>query len=1386
MRCTFAKLLLNPILSTSGWPRTAFFFLFFLLNFLVGFGQQGVEISSSEPDPTTANPIPIEIKFEDGVDELTIENFFVQNGEIQNLQRGVPGFENYESQFISNFNVKADLWDYLLQGSPPIDEYINSKIKNLIVAIDITSEGELIYLTYKNGVYKAGDNQPLISGNQFATPLDLVIDNNDRIIVTDPENYRIRIYNQNGNYLYDIGGSQGKDGNEFYGPSGLAVNGENLLFVADAFTGNDPEGLDQIKIYHVGENSATFDRRYGDQVLDDPYRIAVDRTNNVYVSDAGGDSDSGRVVVFNNSDEVEKIIANSANDSPGSIIVDDLGYLYMVNYFGDLKFTDIYQNPDVLLSQFEELQNATYQIDVFDPLPSLEKVTSVSQNLNLPVDLSLNNCDFLYALNMEFEGEVSGNLDGYPTNIDVDFNFNVEKFKRQDNFTAEMVPEGPGLVEVELSEIDLFKCGQQPEGEFFINYETGDPEPTFSCPEEGEIPPLALDENCNYVEEDLDYLLNEFKNFKNDPHFDQTISRNDDFLSVNIKVYDGEYGDFVGECVFDIELEDTIAPYISCPEDIERLISADEDFAVVDFQEPDFFDNCSGAVIEQSGGLPSGSEFDVGTHTIEFTVTDSSGNKDACSFKITVEQEPPPSAPQFENCPDETITVSNDPGECGAIVEFEEPTAFDDSGELGVELISDLGLGDFFPLGTTEVVFEATGENGQTVTCSFEVLVKDEETPQITCPEEDMEIEIGISENSAIVEFGDPVVSDNCGEVTWEQTSGPASGEYFTEGTTTVEFTATDEAGNKARCFFTVRIFREDEEPSPDPEFTCPTDEEIPDIVLDENCEYDIPDLTNLIETDNFTPRFEQNQEKYGSSVLVTIDIFNDDEPVGECSFSVSLVDETAPEITCPADISVEIPAGSESTVVDYDTPVVSDNCSDEFNLTRLSGPAPGSELEAGIYEVEYRVEDESGNTSSCSFTITLTSGDQENLEFECVNAELILDENGYASINAEDLYAGQENGWNFSLDQDEFNCSDLGTRALVLTAVDPETGATGTCTLNLEIIDDIPPVVQCVDNSTLTLNANGTASLSAEDLNFQSSDNCGIEAMEIDKTEFTRNDLGENIVTLTLSDTSGNTDSCEVSVSVEEVEEPLPDFDCREEIRVELDENGEGQLTISDFYTGSTAGHELEVSQLEFTCADLGENQIQVNWSGETSGSCEVLVVVEDQTPPVVQAEDLSVVLDNNGRAEVSPQDVDQGSFDNCGEVDFNLSQSVFTCEDVGENFIDFTVTDESGNSTTSNVRIFVNANPGTCSEIPAEGTDYIFIYPNPSSGNFTTATPAGIVIDRIVIFDKRGRYLLERDFPKNATEYQMNLSGVSEAVYVLRIFTNEGEFIRRLLIRK
>lgn len=77
-------------------------------------------------------------------------------------------------------------------------------------------------------------------------------------------------------------------------------------------------------------------------------------------------------------------------------------------------------------------------------------------------------------------------------------------------------------------------------------------------------------------------------------------------------------------------------------------------------------------------------------------------------------------------CPS-NITVSNTPGQCGAVVNFTLPSFTGNCGTVTASPAS----GSFFPVGTTAVVVTAQRLDGTSTTCTFNVVVNDTEAPSV-------------------------------------------------------------------------------------------------------------------------------------------------------------------------------------------------------------------------------------------------------------------------------------------------------------------------------------------------------------------------------------------------------------------------------------------------------------------------------------------------------------------------------------------------------------------------------------------------------------------------------------------------------------------------------
>jgi hypothetical protein len=90
------------------------------------------------------------------------------------------------------------------------------------------------------------------------------------------------------------------------------------------------------------------------------------------------------------------------------------------------------------------------------------------------------------------------------------------------------------------------------------------------------------------------------------------------------------------------------------------------------------------------------------------------------------------------------------------------------------------------------------------------------------------------------------------------------------------------------------------------------------------------------------------------------------------CTFTVTVNDTQAPTITCPANVTVAtsqaVCPNPTCQTVNYPPPTVSDNCP---GVTFACVPPAGSCFATGTTTVTCTATDTSGNTASCSFTVT-------------------------------------------------------------------------------------------------------------------------------------------------------------------------------------------------------------------------------------------------------------------------------------------------------------------------------------------------------------------------------------------------------------------------------
>jgi PKD repeat protein len=371
-----------------------------------------------------------------------------------------------------------------------------------------------------------------------------------------------------------------------------------------------------------------------------------------------------------------------------------------------------------------------------------------------------------------------------------------------------------------------------------------------------------------------------------------------------------------------------------------------------------FSDNCPGAVLTQTSGLPSGSTFPVGVTTNTFVLTDANSNMVNCAFTVTVIDTEPPTLV----CPANMVR-STDPGQCSASNVIYVATAKDNC--PGVILVCNPPSGSTFAKGVTIVNCVATDASGNTNHCAFTVTVNDNEPPTIIC-------------STNIVRATDPgqctasnvtyvaTAKDNCPGVA--VVCNPPSGSTFSKGVTIVNCVATDASGNTNQCAFTVTVI--DEEP---PEILCPANM----VLSTDPGQCSASNVTYMVTVSDNCPGAilvcnPPSGSTFPEGVTMVHCVATDAAGnTNQCGFSVTVKDTQPPSITCSSNIVVNAPAGQNNVVVNFAAPVATDNCP---NVTTSCAPPSGSAFAVGVTIVTCTAVDAAGNTNTCAFTVTVNS----------------------------------------------------------------------------------------------------------------------------------------------------------------------------------------------------------------------------------------------------------------------------------------------------------------------------------------------------------------------------------------------------------------------------
>lgn len=222
---------------------------------------------------------------------------------------------------------------------------------------------------------------------------------------------------------------------------------------------------------------------------------------------------------------------------------------------------------------------------------------------------------------------------------------------------------------------------------------------------------------------------------------------------------------------------------------------------------------------------------------------------------------------------------------------------------------------------------------------------------------------------NAVVNWTEPTATDASGVASFVSNHDP--GDTFPLGTTTVTYTAIDDAGNPATASFTVTIV--DEEP--------PSITGMPDDIIQTTASgastavvtWTAPLSSDNVGVTSFTSSHDPGATFPLGPTAVTYTATDEAGNTTTSTFYVNVVDEEAPVFTSfPDDIQIQIDYPGTGAIVTWSPPAVTDNVPGS-TVTQIAGPVSGSTFPLGVTTVSYKAEDVAGNSVVRSFTVMVS-----------------------------------------------------------------------------------------------------------------------------------------------------------------------------------------------------------------------------------------------------------------------------------------------------------------------------------------------------------------------------------------------------------------------------
>ena len=499
--------------------------------------------------------------------------------------------------------------------------------------------------------------------------------------------------------------------------------------------------------------------------------------------------------------------------------------------------------------------------------------------------------------------------------------------------------------------------------------------------------------------------------------------------------------------------------------------------------------------------------------TIHWTFDDGHGNIVTAEQKVIVKDVSAPVVPTLEDVRAQcSVTVS-------------APTAVDNCvGDVTGTTSDPL---TYIEQGVYTIHWSFTDGHGNTSTGTQKVTVLDDTKPTITAPA-DVAVTTNTDCTATGVDLGTPVTADNCivASVSNDHTSTT-----YTLGVTTVTWTVTDGVGNTATVTQKVTVTD-----NVKPTITAPAD-----FTVNTNSDCSATDvvLGTPVTADNCSVATVVNDHESTTYPLgettVTWTVTDGSGNTATATQKVTVTDNKAPVIVCPADINV-FASSADGAVVNYTDPKATDNCTLVSNV-RTAGLASESTFPIGTTVVTYTATDAAGLTTSCSFNVIVAGLPP------VINCPSNIVTNSTAGVcGANVTFAATETTANpvstITYSINPGSLFPVGTTTV--TAIATNSVGSSTCSFTVTVNDNEKPTITAPANINVNNDAGKCGAVVASLGTPVVADNCGIASTRNDHSSSSY-PVGVTNVTWKVTDVHGNTATAIQTVTVTDNQAPIP-----------------------------------------------------------------------------------------------------------------------------------------------------------------------------------------------------------------------------------------------------